>query len=257
MVKEIIPGKVFKSENFGYFKIIQKIDLVIGYKGKEPYYEIEFVNTGYRTLATSNSIRHGRVKDKYVPTIANIGYIGDYFGNITSSEALILYRTWNDMLNRCYNPSDKDYPLYGGIGISVNLRWHCFMNFYIDAKQLSNYDKKAIYPSQYQLDKDYLQFNIPKSQRIYSKETCMWLSKADNFMIANRERTNGYYGVVYRDNRYHTIIGGIKYASFKTPEAAACMFNYLYPLMTYEFNNIQILNDVKPMTLEELIQAMI
>ena len=37
------------------------------------------------------------------------------------------------MLNRCYNFEDKkDFPLYGGRGISVCDRWHTFENFLQD-----------------------------------------------------------------------------------------------------------------------------
>ena len=34
-----------------------------------------------------------------------------------------LYRRWYSMKNRCFNPNDKDYPNYGGRGITVCDRW--------------------------------------------------------------------------------------------------------------------------------------
>lgn len=37
------------------------------------------------------------------------------------------------MMNRCYNFEDKkDFPLYGGRGISVHAAWHQFENFLKD-----------------------------------------------------------------------------------------------------------------------------
>lgn len=33
------------------------------------------------------------------------------------------YRSWTSMRARCLNPSDKDFPHYGGRGISVCRRW--------------------------------------------------------------------------------------------------------------------------------------
>lgn len=42
------------------------------------------------------------------------------------------YRTWNSMRMRCRNPKSKDYPRYGGRGITICDRWNDFSNFYAD-----------------------------------------------------------------------------------------------------------------------------
>jgi hypothetical protein len=44
-----------------------------------------------------------------------------------------LYRTWQGIKNRCYNPKVKAYQYYGGRGITVCERWlHSFENFLAD-----------------------------------------------------------------------------------------------------------------------------
>lgn len=43
-----------------------------------------------------------------------------------------IYRRWQAMLNRCYNPNQGNYKFYGGRGIIVCDRWHVFENFYAD-----------------------------------------------------------------------------------------------------------------------------
>lgn len=42
------------------------------------------------------------------------------------------YRTWSGMRSRCNNPSSKDYPRYGGRGITVCERWNSYDNFLAD-----------------------------------------------------------------------------------------------------------------------------
>ena len=158
------------------------------------------------------------------------------------------------MINRCYNKNNSDYYLYGGMGVRVDERWFNFSNFFEDAKLLPGYEYKIKYPTMYQLDKDYLQLSIPKSERIYSINTCLWISKYDNIIIMNREHhgSSGYYGVFFKDGVYCTRINNVIYGRFTNAEAAANLFNYLYPLYKNEFNNIQILNNVTPIPFNEL-----
>lgn len=39
------------------------------------------------------------------------------------------YNTWRAMMRRCYVPEDKDYPRWGGRGISVYKPWHAYATF--------------------------------------------------------------------------------------------------------------------------------
>lgn len=43
-----------------------------------------------------------------------------------------IYKTLVSMRQRCGNPNDAGYPLYGGRGIKVCDRWQSFENFYAD-----------------------------------------------------------------------------------------------------------------------------
>lgn len=42
------------------------------------------------------------------------------------------YSTWQNFVQRCTNPNMKDYPNYGGKGITVCERWLVFTNFLED-----------------------------------------------------------------------------------------------------------------------------
>lgn len=42
------------------------------------------------------------------------------------------YSSWGAMKQRCLNPRHRDYPRYGGRGITVCKRWLSFENFFTD-----------------------------------------------------------------------------------------------------------------------------
>lgn len=42
-----------------------------------------------------------------------------------------LYKVWNQMKDRCYNPNNPKYNNYGGKGVSVCDRWKSFCFFYV------------------------------------------------------------------------------------------------------------------------------
>lgn len=249
MKRKIKFGEIYHSNNYGDF-------IVIDYQDNDKYI-IKFIVTGSTAIASSEAIYHGRVKDKFLPNVAGVGFIGDFPGKISDPSIIIFYRPWNDMIHRCYDPTDKDYARYGAIGVSVDYRWHNFNNFFEDAKLLPGYENKLMYPSMYCLDKDYLQYNIPKEQRIYSKNTCIWISKYDNIILMNRENSNSeYYGVTKHNNKYisrysHMIIG-----KFLNPIAAANAYNYYYRThcMNNPLHTIHILNEVQYMPPNEFIK---
>jgi hypothetical protein len=42
------------------------------------------------------------------------------------------YNTWRAMIRRCTIPTDKDYPRYGGKGVTVCPAWLDYLNFAVD-----------------------------------------------------------------------------------------------------------------------------
>lgn len=43
-----------------------------------------------------------------------------------------LYKVWQQMIRRCCNPKDTNWPIYGGRGIKVCEEWKTFANFISD-----------------------------------------------------------------------------------------------------------------------------
>lgn len=88
-----------------------------------------------------------------------------------------LYRKWSRMKARCYNKSNKDYPDYGGRGITVCDEWiKSFVKFYEDMA--------GGYEEHLELDRKDVNGN-------YCKENCRWVT----------EQEQAWNKRVYKNNR--------------------------------------------------------
>lgn len=90
------------------------------------------------------------------------------------------YRSWINMLNRCYNPAYQEkYPTYKGC--TVTTPWLMFSEF---RRWMESQDWKGK-----QLDKDIL---IP-GNKIYGPAECIFVSGALNMLFANTSPISGPY----------------------------------------------------------------
>lgn len=98
-----------------------------------------------------------------------------YFKAFGESNTAAEYRCWVEMLRRCGDPRRKDYPRYGGRGITVCERWlHSYANFISDVGRKPS-------PS-HSIDR--------KNNNLgYCPENCKWSTKTEQ-----------------NDNRSNTII---------------------------------------------------
>ena len=169
--------KLYNSNNYGQFKILRETG---EFYGSDPIVEIEFILTGYITALPMSKALNGIVKDPYYPCIDGVGYFGENPEAINNKK---IYNIWRKMISRCYNESDPAYNFYGNIGISVDPRWFNFSTFIEDIKYIDGYQQMINEPYNYAMDKDLKQLQLPKNQRIYSKDTCTFITKSDNSKI--------------------------------------------------------------------------
>ena len=67
------------------------------------------------------------------PKCANVGTNNGMYkhgeANTSLQRASRTHRLWNGIKARCYNPNNKDYPRYGGRGITMCTEWQEFVDF--------------------------------------------------------------------------------------------------------------------------------
>ena len=82
-------------------------------------------NCGNMIEVRSNDLRTGKVR--------SCGCFHDEGNHTThglSRKSIGLYRVWERMKSRCYNPRSSDFKYYGGRGICVCDEWKNFENFH-------------------------------------------------------------------------------------------------------------------------------
>lgn len=90
------------------------------------------------------------------------------------------YSVWKNMIYRCYSEENISYERYGGVGVVVSGEWHCYDTFRKDAEMLPGFDERMFYENKLQLDKD----GLSGDTKIYSKETCQWVTAVENLGLA-------------------------------------------------------------------------
>lgn len=80
------------------------------------------------------------------------------------------------MVHRCYAEQDGKYRIYANT--TVCDRWLVFAKFYEDCKSIDGFDEAKFLRNELVLDKDLKQRH--QTHKVYSPETCTWLTKAEN-----------------------------------------------------------------------------
>lgn len=90
------------------------------------------------------------------------------------------YTCWINMINRCYNPLDKQYKYYGARGIIIEDYFHLASNF-------KNFYEKHNPNEDLVMDKDI------KGGNMYSRDTITFITKSENTKeMQNRQKVEGY-----------------------------------------------------------------
>ena len=166
-------GKVCKSLNSGDFKILKYND---SYN-----VEIQFLKTGFKTVARLKHIKTGKVKDPYSPSVYGIGVLGTKYQSSEGGRNTKEYMLWYSMLTRCYsNTYKKRNPTYEGCTVSENfLRYEYFYEWC--QKQI------GFNVNDFNLDKDLL----IKGNKVYSEDSCVFIPREINLVLTKCTASRG------------------------------------------------------------------
>jgi hypothetical protein len=101
-------------------------------------------------------------------TLGTSSSCGCYVAEINTKHGMSrtrVYSIWEGMKQRCTNPKNKNYHLYGGAGVVVCEEWLIFENFYRDMGT-----------------PPFLNAQLDRRRPIkgYNKENCRWITPSEN-----------------------------------------------------------------------------
>ena len=158
-------GEIYPTNNYGSLEVVEYINA--------RKILVRFINTGYEKYTSAGHMRDGVVKDPLYPTIFGKGYFGvGSYKSWTNGKITKVYKTWNNMLQRCYDEKSLgNNPTYKGC--TVVKEWH---NFQVFGKWFDNN-----YIEGYQIDKD---IKVP-GNRVYGPDTCTFVTHMENSETAS------------------------------------------------------------------------
>ena len=141
-----------------------------------------------RVRTNYQACQRGSVKNPYYPSVHGVGMLGQVDGKtpIISENGKVVreYMVWNNMITRCYSECDlKRKPTYRDAKVCD--RWLIYSNFLEDIEYIKGYTYWLNHPNEgVSLDKDLL----GNGSKIYSLNTCMFVSASENSIDANNRR---------------------------------------------------------------------
>lgn len=122
----------------------------------------------------------GEIRDKFAVSFCGVGVIGNIK---TRGKYKQYYIVWRNMIMRCYKEGVNS-AYYGSV--TVCDRWLTFQNFYEDISSIDGWNKEKFENRELVLDKDLKQRR--QKHKIYSPETCTWVSCKVNGCIQDKQQ---------------------------------------------------------------------
>ena len=192
-MKEVIMsnihiGAVYQSNGNGSFIVLEKCE--------SDNYRIKFIDTGTVKKVREHCIVQGCVRDQYRRNVCGVACTGNAKTKGANKQ---YYSVWHDMICRCYDTKNKRHLAYKNV--TVCDRWLVFENFLSDVKLMNDFDEELFSRGELVLDKDIKQRFL--EHKVYSPETCSWVSKHENNRVQDGQQKIFYAmspdGEVYKE----------------------------------------------------------
>lgn len=189
-----VKGDIIMSKFLGQkFLNKQGQELTVISKVKGKTFKVRFTSSGLVREANIDNIKAGKCKDLLAPTSSG-GFLGNAKGYSDKERVL-----WKNMLFRV-----KDHENYKDA--SVCDRWLCLENFLEDIRSMEGYAKWL--EGGYDLDKD-IKY---KGNKVYSKQTCMFVPRKENQLHKAVRTTGKTYTAKHEDGTSVTFCNQRKFA---------------------------------------------
>ena len=153
---------------------------IIDYKGSMDI-TVRFIKTGELVKSQYIKFKNGEIKSHFTPSVYNIGIVGLEETRM-NGKMLKSYRTWFNMLSRCYDEKYQDKnPTYTNCKVAEE--WHYYPNF----KKWYEENYYEIQGQKMCLDKDILN----KNNKIYSPDSCVFVPHNINALFTKRNKVRG------------------------------------------------------------------
>lgn len=136
----------------------------------------------HRVITDSNNLRKGFVKNPYIRSVCDMGYLGaGKWKSREKGKKTPAYACWESMIRRVYRPpSNSRCKAYRDV--VVDEIWHNFQNFANWFSEQPNADKEG-----FDLDKDLLVMG----NKVYSPRYCSFVPRAINRLMTTSVSTRG------------------------------------------------------------------
>ena len=191
-INEIITsGEVFKNKSGNEF-------IIVCYDNSFNV-QIRFIKTSYEKSYELSQIRKGLVKDRFEPTVCNVGIVGDKYATKLNNLPLPQYVLWGNVLRRCYSASYHEMSeTYANCTTSENFKHYTY--FYEWCNEQIGFNCKDDNGRLFNIDKDLL----IKGNKVYSEDTCVFLPIEINAVLVKRDKMRGDCVLgVYKHKHYN------------------------------------------------------
>lgn len=110
-----------------------------------------------------------------------------------------MHELWRSMMGRCYSCQSSSYKNYGMLGVTVCEKWKEYDGFLDEVDKIDGFDLDMLIAGDLQLDKDIKQIDIPSERKVYSLNTCMFVSRSLN--SANRYNNKKFIAINILDDK--------------------------------------------------------